>query len=351
MDLWPIPSPYQFKDLSQYSQLTAPASQLTPAALGSDLDRVAIMRPVLLPANPLRLPFWLLLALTFATAAAFPPRADAQAAAPAPSAASTPLLHADDAIRYRVEVVAPSAIATTVEGAVDLIRWQDYADMTEDLFDRLARDAVPQAKDAAATQGYFSANVEITVDRTTQPVTVKLEVTPLAPTRIATVNIDVAGPATDCTGRPGRDRQAARRVAAAKGGCLPAADVDRGEGPRGRHPRGEPLRGGQAHRERSAHRSGSAQRRPRRGARERPAVSHRRGHRHGPQEIFGGAGRQLHDGARGRPLQRAHARRLRAPPARLRLFRKRAGVDRHRSGAGRCSEGDAVDHRGANQTP
>jgi hypothetical protein len=25
MDLWPIPSPYQFKDLSQYSQLTAPA--------------------------------------------------------------------------------------------------------------------------------------------------------------------------------------------------------------------------------------------------------------------------------------------------------------------------------------
>lgn len=24
MDLWPIPSPYQFKDLSQYSQLTTP---------------------------------------------------------------------------------------------------------------------------------------------------------------------------------------------------------------------------------------------------------------------------------------------------------------------------------------
>ena len=25
MDLWPVPSPYQFKDLSQYSQLTTPA--------------------------------------------------------------------------------------------------------------------------------------------------------------------------------------------------------------------------------------------------------------------------------------------------------------------------------------
>ena len=29
--------------------------------------------------------------------------------------------------------------------------------MTEDLFDRLARDAVPQASEAAATQGFFSA--------------------------------------------------------------------------------------------------------------------------------------------------------------------------------------------------
>ena len=107
------------------------------------------------------------------------------------------MLHADDAIRYRVEVVAPAAIAATFAGAIDLIRWQDYEDMTEDLFDRLARDAVPQAKEAAATQGYFSANVEITVDRSTQPVTVTLAVTPQLPTRIASVHIDVAGPAND----------------------------------------------------------------------------------------------------------------------------------------------------------
>ena len=45
--------------------------------------------------------------------------------------------------------------------------------MTEDLFDRLARDAVPQAREAAATQGFFSADVDITVDRATKPVTVR----------------------------------------------------------------------------------------------------------------------------------------------------------------------------------
>lgn len=137
----------------------------------------------------------MLLALTFATAAALPPSADAQSS-PAPSAAA-PLFHADDAIRYRVEVVAPKAIEATFASAIDLIRWQEYADMTEELFDRLARDAIAQAKEAAATQGYFSASVEITVDRSTEPVTVKLTVTPLLPTRIATVNVNVAGPAND----------------------------------------------------------------------------------------------------------------------------------------------------------
>ena len=81
--------------------------------------------------------------------------------------------------------------------ALDLVRWQDYADIPEDLLDLLARDAVAQAKEAAATQGYFSASVEITVDRSTQPVTVTLTVTPMLPTRVASVHVDVTGPATE----------------------------------------------------------------------------------------------------------------------------------------------------------
>ncbi|MEO8507470.1 MAG: BamA/TamA family outer membrane protein [Betaproteobacteria bacterium] len=136
-----------------------------------------------------------LLALTLAVAASFPPPADAQPLTAAPAGAD--LLHADDAIRYRVDVVAPAPIAATVRAAVDLIRWQDFADMTEDLFDRLARDAVAQAREAAATLGYFSAGVDITVDRSTQPVTVQLAVTPGPPTTIVGVAVDVTGPATD----------------------------------------------------------------------------------------------------------------------------------------------------------
>lgn len=67
--------------------------------------------------------------------------------------------------------------------------------MDEDLFDRLARDATPQAREAAATQGYFSAGVDVKVDRATTPVSVTLAITPGAATHITSVAIDVTGPA------------------------------------------------------------------------------------------------------------------------------------------------------------
>ncbi|MCC6196209.1 MAG: hypothetical protein IT518_17270, partial [Burkholderiales bacterium] len=133
------------------------------------------------------------LALTLSTVAALPSCADAQGAAPA----SAPSFRADDAIRYRVEVAAPAPIAEAARSAVDLVRWQGFEDMTEELFERLARDAIPQAKEAAATQGYFSAGVDLAVDRGTKPATVTLTITPGEPTHIGGVNIEVTGPAND----------------------------------------------------------------------------------------------------------------------------------------------------------
>jgi len=67
--------------------------------------------------------------------------------------------------------------------------------MDEDLFDRLTRDATPQAREAAATLGFFSADVDVKVDRSAKPVAVTLTITPGAATHIASVTIDVTGPA------------------------------------------------------------------------------------------------------------------------------------------------------------
>jgi translocation and assembly module TamA len=119
--------------------------------------------------------------------------ADAQSAPPPPSDAATP--RADDAIRYRVKVVAPSAIETTISASVDLVRWQDFADMTEELLDRLAREAVPQAREAAATQGYFSATVELAIDRSTQPAAITLSIVAGEPSFVTSATVVVLGPA------------------------------------------------------------------------------------------------------------------------------------------------------------
>jgi translocation and assembly module TamA len=141
--------------------------------------------------TPARL--WLC-ALTLATAGASLP-ADAQSAAPVPPAAAEATPHADDPIRYRVNVVAPSALEATVSASVDLVRWQDFTDMTEDLLDRLAREAVPQAREAAATQGFFSANVDIAIDRKPTPAVITLTVVAGEPSLVTRTEIVVLGPA------------------------------------------------------------------------------------------------------------------------------------------------------------
>ncbi len=93
--------------------------------------------------------------------------------------------------------MAPAAVAAAVNSAVELIRWQGFAEMTEDLFDRLATQAIPQASEAAATQGYFSAKVDIAVNRASDPVQVTLTVIPGVATQISAVRIDVTGAATE----------------------------------------------------------------------------------------------------------------------------------------------------------
>ncbi len=98
-------------------------------------------------------------------------------------------------VRYRVDIIAPDPIAAAIRSAVDLVRWQGFEDMTELLLERLVRDAVPQTAEAAATRGYFSAVVDVAVDRSTSPVTVRLSVDPGPVTTIRSVDLTVDGPA------------------------------------------------------------------------------------------------------------------------------------------------------------
>ncbi|MGE5087768.1 MAG: autotransporter assembly complex protein TamA, partial [Candidatus Levyibacteriota bacterium] len=67
--------------------------------------------------------------------------------------------------------------------------------MTDDLLAELIREAIAQAKEAAATEGYFAAKVDVGVDRSTSPTTVTLHVVPGAQAHVTAVNLRVSGAA------------------------------------------------------------------------------------------------------------------------------------------------------------
>jgi translocation and assembly module TamA len=102
---------------------------------------------------------------------------------------------ATKAFRYSLVIAAPGVLGDVLATSVGLARWRDYADMTDELFDQLAREAIAEAREAAATEGYFSAVIDITVDRSKTPAVVTLRVDEGEATRIAEVAIAVTGPA------------------------------------------------------------------------------------------------------------------------------------------------------------
>jgi translocation and assembly module TamA len=126
------------------------------------------------------------------------PLADPPASAPPTSTAATASRAASaGALHYRVDIVAPDALRGVLTASVDLVRWQSYADMTDNLFEALTTEAIGQAKEAVATEGYFSADVTVDVDRSTAPLTVTLRVTPGPQARVTTADVQVSGIAAD----------------------------------------------------------------------------------------------------------------------------------------------------------
>jgi translocation and assembly module TamA len=149
------------------------------------------VRPAV-PASRISFAFVLALLLGALDAARATAAADG-AAAPSQDSEHPP---AAAAPAYRVVVDAPAPLAAILTRDVGLVRWQSYAGMTDELLERLMHEAVDESRDAAAAEGYFSAVINVTIDRAAHPAAVTLAVVPGEPTRIASVRITVTGPAT-----------------------------------------------------------------------------------------------------------------------------------------------------------
>jgi translocation and assembly module TamA len=103
--------------------------------------------------------------------------------------------------RFRLVVDAPSRLRDTLQSGLDISRWQTYENMTLPLLQSLVRDARAQALEAAATEGYYNARVDLTIEEPQQGMrTVRLQVVPGEPARVANVSIalsDTRDPAAE----------------------------------------------------------------------------------------------------------------------------------------------------------
>jgi translocation and assembly module TamA len=104
---------------------------------------------------------------------------------------------------YRVEIEAPRELKATLEKGLNLVRWRLDPDMDAERLKRLVDEAVHEAREAAATEGYFSAQVRAEVESAGDPWVVRLSVEPGERTRVQDVDIRFSGPATsDGEARP-----------------------------------------------------------------------------------------------------------------------------------------------------
>jgi translocation and assembly module TamA len=121
----------------------------------------------------------------------------AQACAPAVAAGLT----------YRVEFEAPETLAEPLRKGLNLVRWQDDPQMTPELLRRLVDEAERDARDVAATEGYFSPQVRIAIDEQARPWRVLVQLEPGERTTIAALEIRFSGPVTtDDEARAALDR-------------------------------------------------------------------------------------------------------------------------------------------------
>ncbi len=106
-------------------------------------------------------------------------------------------------LEYRVEIDAPAALEAMLARGLTLMRWRGDADMNPERLRRLVDESVSEAKEALATEGYFSARVASSIDSSADPWVVRLAVEPGERARVEEVKIRFSGPiADDAEARP-----------------------------------------------------------------------------------------------------------------------------------------------------
>jgi translocation and assembly module TamA len=97
--------------------------------------------------------------------------------------------------QYRVEIDAPEQLLGVLEQGLSLSRWQNDPGMTPEQLRRLADEAVREARETAATEGYFSAQASVSIRETAPEWTVRLALELGPRTQVEDVDLEFRGPA------------------------------------------------------------------------------------------------------------------------------------------------------------
>ena len=104
---------------------------------------------------------------------------------------------------YRVEIEAPRELREMLERGLNVTRWRSDPEMNAERLKRLVDEAALEARETAATEGYFSAQVSAGIDQSAEPWVVRVRVEPGERTRVGELEIRFSGPATsDGEARP-----------------------------------------------------------------------------------------------------------------------------------------------------
>ncbi|ULX54888.1 hypothetical protein A9P79_23840 [Cupriavidus taiwanensis] len=96
---------------------------------------------------------------------------------------------------YKVEVEAPKPIREMLEEHLDLARYKDRADLSQDQFDYMVETVGEQVRALASTEGYFDPTTTTRVEGEGDKRVVHVMVDPGARTLIRNVDLQVTGPA------------------------------------------------------------------------------------------------------------------------------------------------------------
>lgn len=108
-----------------------------------------------------------------------------------------------------MEIDAPRRFVEVLRANLDIVRWSDREDVTEDQLRQLVRTAPEQVRNILATEGHFSAAAAADLAREDTDWVARLKVDPSEPTRIVAIDLRVRG-AIEADAQIGARKQSAR---------------------------------------------------------------------------------------------------------------------------------------------